>query len=199
MKKIMLGAAVFALLGGALAAYLQRRANADPAFCVSCHLPGGGALHAPKMRRMRQLPHVDLAGAHDAAPRGRAGCPECHHGSGAGERAVIFMLQAKNTAKYFLYQYREPERLEYPVSDAVCGGCHAGLRSRAAPASYHGHQSHELPGKAICAGCHPAHTAIAQGGPWGEAILDQCGLCHRNPAMHHEIRRMLGLAPLAPR
>ena len=198
MKRAFAAAALSAALGVTLAMYLERRAGADPEFCVSCHLAGGEALHAPKMRRMRQRPPVDMAGAHNAAPRGGAGCPECHHGSGLRERALTFMLQARNTAKYFLAAYREPERLEYPVSDAVCGGCHTGLRAKVKPFSYHSYQSHETPGKAGCAACHPAHIPAGEGMQRNQAVLEQCGLCHRHPETHHEIRRMLGLAPLAP-
>ena len=155
---------------------LYRFEQHDP-FCIACHL------HEEKYARfLRPAGHpVDLAGAHGAKG---ARCIGCHGGADAWARTKIWSVAARDTATFLVGQYREPDHMTLPLTDADCRWCHRDIEDSgwqmARETWYHAPQHTGLPVKSTCVDCHQAHTASQPARRFlqNASVLPECHKCH---------------------
>lgn len=174
--RALAGAGVGTVLAGGFLATLYRLEQRD-AFCIACHL------HEEKYERFRRIAGgaKDLAGAHGA--RG-VRCIGCHGGADAWARAKIWAVAARDTAKFLLGRYREPDHMTLPLTDADCGWCHRAVDDLAWQMAretwYHAPQHAGLDVKNACVDCHPAHPPPGRGRRFLQAavVLPRCYECH---------------------
>jgi hypothetical protein len=181
------GLALLAAPAGWLASdHLER----DDAFCVSCHLPDGSALHRGKRDGFARRPPASLAAAHGAAGvRGRSDpalrCIDCHGGAGLVGRARVKLLSARDAFWYATGRFEEPERMRWPLWDEDCRKCHADLgEGAAAPGAapaFHALAVHDAELGVDCVACHLAHDESALPDRQflvADVVRARCAECH---------------------
>lgn len=152
----------------------------NPSFCAACHLPDGATLHAAKNRLFGEQPPRDLAALH-RAKRGDFSCAGCHDGRTFGQRLAVRWEEAKNTATYFLGDFKEPERLKAGLMpDETCESCHHPVPAERG--AFHGIGAHLPKIKFPCIDCHAAHGAGNSAYHFIdiEKMKKTCAHCHPN-------------------
>lgn len=187
-----------AMAGLALAAALTitiETLKRDPAFCAACHLPDGTTLHAGKNRLFREPPPRDLAARHRAKQTGFS-CNGCHEGGAIERRLAIRWEEVKNTAAYFLDNFKEPQRLEAGMMpDETCESCHQSIPAERS--AFHGISAHRPKIKFPCIDCHAAHIAgdAAYHFINMEKLRKTCARCHPNIPGIFQFFKMTPAAP----
>ncbi len=184
---------LLAPLGWAVTDHLE----GDDAFCVSCHLSEGVALHRDNHADFRAAgpdtssptAPVSLAAAHAAAGNEQRGAPfrciDCHGGVGFVGRTRVKVLSAKDAFWYVVGRFDEPEGMRWPLWDDDCAQCHAGfepvtVESWESP-PFHALAVHNHSLGVGCVECHGAHE---RGGLTDRNFLhpasvrSQCARCH---------------------
>ena len=130
----------FALIAAPLGWWGSDRVEENDAFCTSCHLPNGTALHADNAADFAAQPAVSLAVAHAVAGNerradGRFRCIDCHGGTGFAGRARVKLLSLRDAALYVSGRFEEPHGMAWPLRDDDCRKCHAAFASANGPRS----------------------------------------------------------------
>jgi predicted CXXCH cytochrome family protein len=134
----------------------------DDNFCVACHL------HEEKFKRFTSVPAVDLTGVHHAKD---VRCIDCHGGADLPMRLRVWSHAAKDTVKFLVGRYREPDSMRLTLRSKECSQCHTPIMKNAptlsaeqeealegrAGNSYHSIRQHDAV-RITCTRCHSSHT-----------------------------------------
>lgn len=91
-----------------IAAYfLSEEIKSRPDFCRSCHLKEK-RLHGKKFDDFLSSNPVNLAGRHRTE---NMNCTDCHRGVDLQGKAAVLYEETKNSFKYFVGAFAEPDRL----------------------------------------------------------------------------------------
>jgi hypothetical protein len=188
--RVLLATGVAAIVCAPLGWTVSDRLEQDNDFCNACHLQPGVPLHVDIRRDFDATPAASLAGLHGgsrietrADPAFR--CIDCHGGTGAGGRARVKVLAAKDAFWYVTGRFQEPDGMAWPLWDEDCTKCHDRFDESGGD-PWSSPRFHELPVHNVelgvaCVECHASH---AQGGNPLAFFLDarrvrsRCALCH---------------------
>lgn len=181
-KKKLLLILVFLILLGSGSGFTLSQYKRDPAFCVSCHLPNGKPLHEPKYKNFTGYPSVDLASRHAEVvsdPNRSFACATCHTGSNLNEQMEVLRLEIVNTGRYFFGTFQEPEKLDHPMGDPNCTGCHTKITAH--PNGFHSFKAHQPTLTVRCIECHTIHSEKGEKSYYfiePAPLLKNCKRCH---------------------
>lgn len=180
-------------IGGFMAgAVITDRLEQDNRFCIACHAPPDAnqdrrirgnriaKLHQEKYDRFyaRNGKLVSLAGSHNV--KRQVKCIDCHIGVGSQDYFIIKAIAARDTAKYLVGRYREPEDLTYALGDRTCLKCHPdGGQNLKNPKAFHNAPYHRDPRNA-CSDCHRSHDEAPTESRFLQQVLvkPRCDSCH---------------------
>lgn len=182
---------IFAATGWLLPGQLKQK----PDFCVSCHITDTKKLHGAKMDAMKSAPPQNLASAHYHLKTKSVGCPDCHRGTDFKSSLEVFYFEIKNTLRYFVGSFHEPDKIEVLVHDPVCLGCHMGLITKLQKPKYHAYPSHDGIKRVLCVECHKTHMLRPENEKFLDmsVVLAQCDKCHKNSVTSPMVIKSLGL------
>lgn len=171
---------VFGIGGFFAGAAITDRLEQDNRFCIACHLPDNKKLHGDKYQQFSPVDGkvVTLAGSHNVNRQVK--CIDCHIGTGSRDYLIIKSIAARDTGKYLLGVFREPEASTFPLGDRTCLKCHPdGGQNRKNPKAFHNAAYHRDPRNA-CSDCHPSHAkAPAEARFIPQALVKPiCDACH---------------------
>jgi nitrate/TMAO reductase-like tetraheme cytochrome c subunit len=179
--------------GFAAGALITDRLEQDNRFCIACHAPADASqdrgmkgnqiakLHQEKYNAFyaRNGKSISLAGSHNV--KRQVKCIDCHIGAGSQDYLIIKAIAARDTAKYLVGRYREPEGLTYALGDRTCLKCHPdGGQNLKNPKAFHNAPYHRDPRDA-CSDCHPSHAKAAAETRFIQQALVKpiCDACHQ--------------------
>jgi nitrate/TMAO reductase-like tetraheme cytochrome c subunit len=177
---LVLLAATAAPLGWVVSDQLESRNE----FCITCHLDTDTPLHIEKFESFRAEAPTSLVAAHWAARSSSDGefrCSDCHAGASLANRMRVKAISVRDTLKWAVGDFGEPDHMTYPLLDEDCVQCHETYAPRRRDA-FHALNSHNVALPYSCVECHRSHT---DGSPADlffldrEVVLPLCRNCHK--------------------
>lgn len=182
----------FGFAGFVAGSLITDRLEQDNRFCVSCHAPTKASqyfgIKVDRIAKLHQEKYdgfysrdgkvISLAGSHNVNRQVK--CIDCHIGAGSQDYFIIKAIAARDTAKYVVGRYREPEGLTYALGDRTCLKCHRdGGQNLKNPKAFHNAPYHRDPRDA-CSDCHPSHVKAAAETRFIQQALvkPRCDSCH---------------------
>ena len=144
-------------------------------FCIACHLHeqifDNFLANSPRL--------VTMAGAH--YHKGEVKCIGCHIGATVTDKLIVKWIAAKDTVRYLVGDFQEPDQLQFALGDRTCLKCHPDSgQSQTRSGAFHNDPNHRGM-RFECVACHQSHPVRDPSTLFlEEAIVRRmCQECHK--------------------
>jgi len=174
-KKIILYGLSLIVTSSLVMSILTAQLKADRDFCRSCHISSNQPMHSKKFSNFLTDPPLNLAGRHRVE---KMDCIDCHRGIDLKGKLIITYEELKNTGKYFIGRFVEPEGLNHDFQNINCRICHQRYKRGS---NFHNLSSHQGSLPVLCIKCHIVHLKKNEKEIFflnRTKVLQVCAQCH---------------------